>query len=82
MSSNDKTTKSQGNNNQNESKKGKPRWGNTFKGETQEMNGNVFQLQSEHGRKGQFDDTLEALQRYAGKFYPKDSVFLLPIFTK
>ena len=82
MNSNEKAAKGQGNDNQNENKKGKPRWANTFKGETQEMNGNVFQLQSEHGRKGQFDDTLEALQRYAAKFYPKDSVFLLPIFTK
>ena len=58
------------------------RWVSTFKGETAEMNGNVFQLQSEKARKGQFDDTMEALQRYSAKVYPKDSVFLLPLFKE
>ena len=57
------------------------RWSNSFKGETADMNGNVFQLQSENTKKGQFDDTLDALQRYAAKAYPMDSVALLPIFT-
>ena len=57
------------------------RWSNSFKGETGDMNGNVFQLQSENTKKGQFDDTLEALKRYAAKVYPMDSVALLPIFT-
>ena len=60
--------------------KGTPRWTATFRGETMDMNGNVFQLQSEKAKKGQFDDTLQALQRYAARVYPKDSVFLLPIF--
>ena len=46
------------------------------------MNGNVSQLQSKRAKKGQFDDTLEALQRYSAKAYPKDSVFLLPLFKE
>ena len=76
MSSNEKYVAAQSRDNQNEPKKNhkgarpNARWTSTFKGETQEMNRNVFQLQSEHVKKGQFDDSLEALQRYAGKFYP------------
>ena len=30
------------------------KWVNTFKGETADMNGNVFQLKSEKDKKGQF----------------------------
>ena len=58
------------------------KWGNVFKGETTELNGQVFQLQSERAKKGQFDNTLDALRRYSGKVYPKDSVVMLPIFTR
>ena len=44
------------------------------------MNGKVFQLQSEQPRKGQFNDTMKALQLYTGQVYPLDSGFLLPMF--
>ena len=56
------------------------RYSNAFKGETSKMNGKVFQLLTEQPRMGQFEETLEALQRYANKVYPLDTVFLLPLF--
>ena len=46
------------------------RWTNSFKGATPDMDGKVFQIQSEYAKKGQFEDTLEALQRYVGRFFP------------
>ena len=56
------------------------RWSGSFKGATPDMNRKVFQLQSEYAKKGQFEDTLEALQRYVGHFFPMDLVLLLPFF--
>ena len=37
----------------------------TFKGETEKMNGNVFQLHSERARMSQFTETLEAFRVYS-----------------
>ena len=65
---------------QGSTRKGAGRYTSTFKGETSDMNGKVFQLLSEQPKRNQFEDTLEALQRYADKTYPLDSVFLLPLF--
>lgn len=47
---------------------------NTFKGETHEMQGNVFQTLAESGDRRQFVKTLEALERYINKKlkYPGD----------
>ena len=41
----------------------------TFRGETKEMNGNVFQCHEEARDPTQFNRTLEALERYANKTY-------------
>ena len=53
---------------------------NTFKGKETEMNGNVFQLPSERRSKGQFNETLEALQLYTSKHFKKDIDILQPLF--
>ena len=55
---------------------------NVFKGETPGMNGKVFRLASEHAKKGEFKDTLEALERYAGRVYPLDAASLQSLFKK
>jgi len=44
----------------------------TFKGETETMNGNVFQLLEEAKDPTQFNRTKEALERYAAKTYHSD----------
>ena len=72
-----------GNNNkraQGSARKSSNKFTSTFKGETSEMNGKVFQLLSESSKRGQFEETLEALQRYSDKTYPLDSVILMPLF--
>ena len=51
-----------------------------FKGETPGMQGKVFRLQSEHSKKGEFKETLEALERYAGRVYPLDTTKLQQLF--
>ena len=49
-----------------------PKYANQFKGETPGMQGRVFCLQSESEqvKKGEFKDTMEALERYDGRVYP------------
>ena len=64
----------------NDGKRTQGRYLTTFKGETAKMNDKVFQLLSEQPKRGQFEETMEALQRYANKTYPLDGVFLLPLF--
>ena len=54
---------------------------NTFNGKTREMNGNVFQLQVEQKRKGQYQETLDQLQVYAVNMYRKDIKVLKVLFT-
>ena len=58
------------------------KYANNFKGETPEMKGKVFRLLSKQPTKRrQFEETLEALQRYPDKMYPLDSIFLLTFFS-
>ena len=51
-----------------------------FKGKETGMNGHVFQLPSERRSKGQFKETLEALQLYASKHFKKDIDIFQPLF--
>ena len=44
------------------------------------MQGKVFRLQSEQVKKGEFKETLEALERYAGRAYPLDNTKLQTLF--
>ena len=53
-----------------------------FKGETADLHGKVFQLQTEHDKKGQFEDTLEAIQRYVGRVYALDAATLEVLFKE
>ena len=54
MNHGNQTKEGRTNDEQPKNQKGTPKWGSTFKGETADMNGNVFQLQSEKDKKGQF----------------------------
>ena len=54
--------------------------GSQFKGETPGMQGRVFCLQSKQTKKGEFKDTMEALERYAGRAYPLDTTKLQTLF--
>ena len=53
-----------------------------FKGETKEMNGNVFQTHSEQRKRGQFQDTMDALKVYSSTIYKKDIRYLNPLFNR
>ena len=44
------------------------------------MHGNVFQVHGEPRKRGEFKRTMAALERYAGRFYPLDTVLLQPLF--
>ena len=55
---------------------------NGFRGETPGMQGHVFRLQSEHSKKREFQDTMDALERYAGRIYPLDTAKLQDLFKK
>ena len=46
------------------------------------MNGQVFQLQLEQKKKGQFQQTLDQLQIYSSSNYKKDIKHLKVLFTK
>ena len=78
--------KPEGNNNKDANRRKFPsksqRPSSSFKGETAAMNGKVFEVQGERIVKKQFKDTLEALERYAGQFYPKDIGMLQPVFKR
>ena len=52
-----------------------------FKGETEKMNGNVFQLHSDR-KKSQFTDTMEALRVYLSTAYKSDIKYLNSLFTE
>ena len=47
----------------------------SFRGETKEMNGNVFKCHEESRDPTQFNRTLEALERYANKTYTILKIF-------
>lgn len=53
-----------------------------FKGASTAMNSNVFQLQSEGAKKGQFKDTMDALKVLASTEFKKDIAYLEPMFKK
>ena len=53
-----------------------------FKGETERMNSNVFQLHSERKNKSQFPDTMEALRVYCSTAYKSDIEYLNSLFTE
>ena len=53
-----------------------------FTGKTREMNGQVFQLQLEQKKKGQFQETLNQLQIYSSSNYKKDIKHLKILFTE
>ena len=55
---------------------------NAFKGETPGMQGHVFEVLNEQMSKGQFKQTMEALERYAGQTYPKEITLLQPLFKR
>ena len=55
---------------------------NEFKGETANMNGNVFEIHSERKNKSQFSDTVDALKVYSSVAYKNDIEFLNVLFTK
>ena len=80
-----RTNYTQGNNNKyrgrNDNRTGNANKGiNLFKGETIGMNDNVFQIHSEQKKKGQFQETMDALKVYASTTYKKDINFLTPLF--
>ena len=54
----------------------------TFTGKTTEMNGQVFQLQAEQRKKGQFQETLDQLWIYSSSIYKKDIKHLKILFTQ
>ena len=54
----------------------------TFRGEVPEMNGRVFQVHSEQRKKGQFEETLRALELYASKNHKPDTEYLIPLFKR
>ena len=54
--------------------------GTMFKGKTADLHGKVFQMQLEHGKKGQSKETLGAIRRYAGRVYPLDAANLEKLF--
>lgn len=54
----------------------------SFKGETKEMNGNVFQTHSEQRKRGQYQDTMNALKVYSSTIYKKDIKYLNPLFNR
>ena len=53
-----------------------------FKGETKEINRNVFQTHLEQRKRGQFPDTLSALKLYASIIYKNYIRYLSPLFNK
>ena len=53
-----------------------------FKGETKEMGGHVFQTHSEQRKRGQFQDTMDALKIYLSTIYKSDIKYLNPLFNK
>ena len=55
---------------------------NDFKGETPAMNGHVFQVHAEQKKRGQFQDTLDALKVYASTAYRKDINHLTRLFSE
>ena len=54
----------------------------SFIGTSTNMNGHVFQLQSEGPKKGQFKDTIDALKVLSSTEFKKDIAYLEPIFKK
>ena len=72
----------------NRNQKSKQKWTKTwqnksgFNGKTREMNGQVFQLQAEQKKKGQFQETLDQLQIYSSSVHTKDIKYLKTLFTK
>ena len=54
----------------------------TFKGETAEMNSNVFQTHAEQKKRGQFQDTMDALKVYSSTTFRKDINHLTKLFTE
>ena len=46
------------------------------------MNGNVFQTHSEQRKRGQFQDTMDALKVYSSTIYKKDIRYLNPLFNR
>ena len=55
---------------------------NVFKGETTDMNGNVFQTHAEQKKRGQFQDTMDALKVYSSTTFRKDINHLTKLFTE
>ena len=53
-----------------------------FKGETTDMNGNVFQTHAEQKKRGQFQDTMDALKVYSSTTFRKDINHLTKLFTE
>lgn len=54
----------------------------SFKGDVPEMYGKVFQVHSEQRKKGQFEDSLRALELYASKYHKSDAEHLIPLFKE
>ena len=65
----------------NQSKKNN-RFGSSFKGATEGMNGHVFQTYAEQSKRGQFQRTLEELQVYCSTTYKQEADLLEPLFNK
>jgi hypothetical protein len=55
---------------------------NVFKGETPGMGGHVFQIHSEQTKRGQFQDTLDALKVYSSTTFRKEITSLNKLFTQ
>ena len=79
----------EGRNNQNgRTQKPKSKWSKNrqgksgFTGKTRETNGQVFQLQAEQKKKGQFQETLDQLQVYSSSVHKKDIRHLKMLFTE
>ena len=76
------------NNCNNRSQKSKAKWQkgrqnkSGFVGKTREMNGQVFQLQAEQKKKGQFQETLDQLKIYSSSVHIKDIKHLKILCTE
>lgn len=55
---------------------------NVFRGNVTSMNGHVFQLHSERRKKGQFQDTLDALKTLAATEFKSEIRYLEPLFRE
>ena len=75
-------TRSTDRNSANQNRRKTTRRGNvtTFKGEVEKMQGNVFQLHTERKKRGQFQDTIDAMKVLSSTEYKTEVYYMEPLF--